>query len=125
MSKQSQDVKQIHYFHCTPDRSDYLLPYPNMLRILASAYRIKKFPRILRHLSLARELFIDSGMISAHKKGEYEWQYQQAFVVEVSSFRLRFCKDFNPRITPIFANFSQCFHIREDSRGLADKKVFI
>ena len=42
-----------------------------------------------------------------------------------SSFRLRFCKDFNPRITPIFANFSQCFHIREDSRGLADKKVFI
>ena len=44
---------------------------------------------------------------------------------KVSSFRLRFCKDFNPRITPIFANFSQCFHIREDSRGLADKKVFI
>ena len=84
MSKQSQDVKQIHYFHCTPDRSDYLLLYPNMLRILASAYRIKKFPRIKRHLSLARELFIDSGMISAHKKGEYEWQYQQAFVIEVA-----------------------------------------
>ena len=84
MSKQSQDVKQIHYFHCTPDRSDYLLLYPNMLRILASAYQIKKFPRIKRHLSLARELFIDSGMISAHKKGEYEWQYQQAFVIEVA-----------------------------------------
>ena len=77
-------MNNIKYFHCTPDRSDYLKLYPNTFHILASAYRIKKFPKIKKYLHLANEVFIDSGMISAWKKNEIEWSNNQHFVLEVA-----------------------------------------
>ena len=67
----------MYYFHVTPDRSDYLKLYPNQLRILSSAYRRKKYPRVRNFLSLAKEVFIDSGMISAWTKKDVWWQDQQ------------------------------------------------
>ena len=74
----------IKYFHCIPDRSDYLKLYPNTFHILASAYRIKKFPKIKKYLHLANEIFLDSGMISAWKQNEIEWSDNQQFVLEVA-----------------------------------------
>ena len=71
----------MHYFHVTPDRTDYLKFYPNQLRILSSAYRRKKYPRVRNYLSLAKEIFIDSGMISAWKKKDVWWQDQQQYVI--------------------------------------------
>jgi len=63
----------LDFYHCTPDSTRYLKHAPNQLNILASAYRIKKFPAIKKHINLARQIMIDSGMISAMKKGEVAW----------------------------------------------------
>ena len=85
MVKVSRRFLPMYYFHTTPDRSDYLKFYPNQLRILSSAYRRKKFPRVRDHLSLAKEVFIDSGMISAWKKKEAWWQHQQPYVIDYAN----------------------------------------
>ena len=75
----------MYYFHVTPDRSDYLKLYPHQLRILSSAYRRKKYPRVRNYLSLAKEVFIDSGMISAWKKQDVWWRDQQQYVIDYAN----------------------------------------
>jgi len=76
----------VHYFHCTPDRTDHLTHYPNQIRILASAWRLKLFfGRMKRHIHLAKELFIDSGMISAWKKGQISWADNQDYVIQTAN----------------------------------------
>jgi len=75
----------MYYFHATPDRSDYLKFDPNQLRILSSAYRRKKYPRVRKYLSLAKEVFVDSGMISAWTKKDVWWQDQQQYVIDYAN----------------------------------------
>ena len=79
-------MKPLRYYHCTPDRTDYLQLAPGKLRILLSAYRLMKFPNTLRrHIHLAKELFLDSGMISAWKKGDILWALNQANIIKAGN----------------------------------------
>lgn len=53
------------FYHCTPDRSDYLLEVPHRLNILVSTKRVNDRPMgITRHLPLAKSVFLDSGLIT-------------------------------------------------------------
>lgn len=71
------------YYHCTPDRTDWL-EHRRGVNILASAYRIMKFPKIMKHLSLAGDVFLDSGMISAWQQRDAWWAEMTKFVVGLS-----------------------------------------
>jgi queuine/archaeosine tRNA-ribosyltransferase len=55
------------------------------MRLLVSAYRMKKYPRMKRHLYLAQKVFLDSGMISAWKKQDIAWMDNQDYVVELGN----------------------------------------
>lgn len=64
---------KITYYHVSPDQSRYVQYVPHQLNLLVSVYRLQQFKHISRHLSLAKSLMIDSGMISAMKKGQLDW----------------------------------------------------
>ena len=72
------------YFHCTPDRTDWLQHRPGV-NVLASAYRIRKFPKIMDYLHLANDTFLDSGMISAWSAGDDWWHKQTDFILGVAT----------------------------------------
>ncbi len=75
------------YFHCIPDSTKFLSMshVHNRYDILVSAYRIKEFVSIKRHLGGARSIFLDSGMISAWKACKPEWRFMQDFVVDLAN----------------------------------------
>lgn len=71
------------FYHGIPDRTDFLKVCPNALSLIVSAYRVKCFKNIKKHLPLAREIFLDSGMISAWNAGKIEWKDNQNFVLDL------------------------------------------
>lgn len=75
---------QHKFYHCLPDRISWMEMCPNMLKVLGSAYRIRKFPRMKKHLHLAKEIMLDSGMISAWQAGRVEWMNNQEYVVNLA-----------------------------------------
>lgn len=77
----------MQYFHCLPDSTRFLeLPQvQGTLDILASAYRIKRYPSIKKWIGGASSLFLDSGMISAWKAERPEWKDMQDFVINLAN----------------------------------------
>lgn len=73
---------KITYYHVSPDQSRYVQYVPYQLNLLVSVYRLQQFKHISRHLSLAKSLMIDSGMISAMKKGQLDWLNNHDLLVE-------------------------------------------
>ena len=71
------------YYHCTPDRTDYL-QHRTGVHLLVSAYRVRKFPKITKHLGLAGDVFLDSGMISAWQQKDDWWAEMTDFVIGLS-----------------------------------------
>lgn len=73
-----------YYFHCIPDRTDFLPVAPRPIKILISAYRVKMFRAITRSLAYADEIFLDSGMISAWKKKHLHWMASQPYLIKLA-----------------------------------------
>jgi len=73
-----------YYFHCIPDRSDFLPCASRQIKILVSAYRVRQFQAITRSLSHAKEIFLDSGMISAWKKKHLHWMAAQPYLIKLA-----------------------------------------
>jgi hypothetical protein len=87
--KPNNKEAKMKFFHAIPDRTDFLEHRPGM-NLLVSAYRLNQHPRILKHLYLAGDTFLDSGMVSALNGAETDW-------AEKTEFYLGMAKALRPR----------------------------
>ena len=127
------------YFHGIADSCRFLHDVPNQFNILASAYRIRQYSTIKKYLPHAKSLFLDSGMISAWKKGLVSWADKQGYVADLArEIRPNYCAHLDlpmePRllakngVTPMWALAKTIKNARKfvgENLGEKTTKVFV